>query len=133
MPGQALKFLENAVTARGFTIIAGHSFHTPESYPPYIVKAWDNFDAPSSKELAQFNQFIDELDQKIATLNEHTPISRQKLKIGLFNRLIRPYSLKKIRKQLGQLHIDNTLCTDCGKCAEVCDYQAIKMAPQSSY
>lgn len=129
MPGQSLMLMEKAVSARGFVIIAGHSFHTPESYPPYIIKEWNSFDAPSSDEFEQFNQFIAELDTQLATIDKGTAPAPTKLKIGLFNRLIRPYSLKKIRKQLGNLQIDTNLCTDCGRCAEVCLYQAIAMNP----
>lgn len=129
MPGQALKLLDQAITAKGFSVIAGHSFHTPESYPPYIIKEWDNFDAPSPQEFEQFTQFIAQLEQKLIAISSEEKLSKTRLKIGLFNRLIRPYSLKKIRQQLGQLQIESDLCTDCGICQKVCLYQAIEMTP----
>jgi hypothetical protein len=37
MSGRTLRILERKVTARGFVVIAGHSLHTPECYPPIIA------------------------------------------------------------------------------------------------
>ena len=129
MSGQALKQLTNQLHDKGFTILAAHSFHTPESYPPYIIKAWDSVDAPEPKELDAFHQFVIELDEKLANLKTGAQPAKAKVKIGLFNYLMRPYSLDKARKQMGELFVDEVLCTECGICQDVCHYQAIAMNP----
>jgi NAD-dependent dihydropyrimidine dehydrogenase PreA subunit/flavodoxin len=129
MSGQALKQLTNQLREKGFNVLAAHSFHTPESYPPYIIKEWDSVDAPEPKELDAFHQFVAELDGKLTDLKNGTVPSKAKVKIGLFNHLMRPYSLEKARKQMGALFVDEALCTECGICQDVCLYQAIDMNP----
>jgi len=129
MSGQALKQLANQLHEKGFTVLASHSFHTPESYPPYIIKEWDSVDAPEPKELEAFHQFVAELDEKLTVLNNGTPPAKAKVKIGLFNHLMRPYSLEKARKQMGTLLVDEGGCTECGICQDVCLYHAIDMNP----
>ncbi len=129
MSGQTLKLLAKLLTKKGFAVIAGHSFHTPESYPPYIVKGWDQVDAPTVKELEQFDRFIGQLNQQLSVINAETTINKSKIKIGLFNHFMRPYSIKKARKQMGNLQVDPTLCVNCGICRDVCLYQAIELNP----
>lgn len=129
MSGQALKQLTHQLHEKGFNVLSAHSFHTPESYPPYIIKGWDSVDAPESKELDAFHQFVAELDGKLAKLKNGTNPAKAKVKIGLFNHLMRPYSLAKARKQMGELFVDEVLCTECGLCQDVCLYNAIDMDP----
>ncbi len=129
MPGQALKLLTNQLTAKGLVVIAGHSLHTPESYPPYIIKQWDSADAPDEKANTAFHTFIDELDDKLMRLNKNESVAKAAIKIGLFNHLMRPYSLTKARKQMGTLLVDADLCTECGTCVENCLYEAIDINP----
>ncbi|KAA3659490.1 MAG: hypothetical protein DWQ04_22150 [Chloroflexi bacterium] len=133
MSGQAIKRLTDQLNAKGFVVIAAHSLHTPESYPPYIIKGWDNIDAPDTKLLKAFHNFIGELDKKLTQLIQDTPVTKTNVKIGLFNHLIRPYSLTKARKQMGTLFVDTNLCTECGLCAEKCLYNAITMNPNPMF
>ncbi len=129
MSGQALKQLSGQLQDKGFELLAAHSFHTPESYPPYIIKEWDSADAPEPQELDAFHQFLAELDRKLVNLqNGAEPVSA-KIKIGFFNHLMRPYSLAKARRQMGTLFLDETICTECGICQDVCLYNAIDMNP----
>jgi len=129
MSGQALKQLSDKLTTKGFVVMAAHSLHTPESYPPYIIKGWDSVDAPDTKLLDAFHKFMAELDEKLTQLNQDTPATKTKVKIGLFNHLLRPYSLTKARKQMGTLFVNTDLCTDCGICQEKCLYDAITLNP----
>lgn len=129
MSGQALKLLTNQLNAKGFVVIAAHSLHTPESYPPYIIKGWDSVDAPDAKPLEDFHSFVAELDEKVTQLSQNAPAAKTKVRIGLFNHLLRPYSLPKARKQMGTLFVDANLCTECGTCQEICLYDAITMNP----
>lgn len=133
MSGQALKRLTDQLNAKGFIVMAGHSLHTPESFPPYIIKGWDSLDAPDAKLLEAFHNFMAELDKKLIQLNQNAPAIKTKIKIGLFNHLIRPYSLTKARKQIGTLFVDNNLCTDCGICEEKCLYKAITLNPSPTF
>ena len=63
--GKTLKILDKTVRAKGFKVIAGHSLHTPESYPPMIARGRGNEQAPNEKEINNFNKFISELDYSI--------------------------------------------------------------------
>ena len=50
MSGKTLKILKRWVTARGFRVVAGHSLHTPDNYPPLIAKGRGREQAPSERE-----------------------------------------------------------------------------------
>lgn len=128
MSGQTLKMLDKLVTARRFRVIAGHSFLTPESYPPFIVKGWDNKDAPGEKEMAGFNQFIAQLADQVNALQTGQPVKRARIKIGLFDSLMRPRSPAQARKEIGLLYVDETRCSGCGTCGQACPYGAIGFA-----
>jgi ferredoxin/flavodoxin len=130
MPGQTLRILDKLVTARGFKVFTGHSLSTPENYPPFIVKDWGNVDAPSEREMTAFKQFIARLIEQLGTLQAGQPVSRAKIKIGLFNSLLRPKSPARARREMGPLSVEETLCTGCGTCANSCPYGAIKLAAQ---
>lgn len=130
MSGQTLKMLDRLATARGFRVFAGHSLLMPENYPPFIVKGWDNVDAPDEKEMAAFQQFIAQLIERLDALQTRRPIVRAKIKIGLLNSLLRPKSPARARREMGSLSVDETLCTNCGACVDACPYAAIELAGQ---
>ncbi|MBU4444819.1 EFR1 family ferrodoxin [bacterium] len=128
--GKTLKILDKWVTAKGFKIIAGHSLHTPESYPPMIAGGRGNEQAPSKKEMNEFNSFISELDQLLYFLGEGKEIQRKKMSVGLLNSLLPAFSRSKARKDMGEKYIDDTLCKECGTCEKLCPYEAIKLNPK---
>jgi ferredoxin len=130
MSGQALKLLARQVSAKGFRVIAGHSFFTPESYPPFIVKGWGNEDAPGEDEITKLDQFITQLAAHLEVIRSGQTIPPAKIKIGLLNSLMRPGSLAKARKQIGQLQVDLALCEGCATCTESCPYGAIQFNGQ---
>ena len=41
--------MDKVLTRKEFTVLVGSSFHTPESYPPYIVKGWAISRSPTPK------------------------------------------------------------------------------------
>jgi flavodoxin/Pyruvate/2-oxoacid:ferredoxin oxidoreductase delta subunit len=125
MPGQALSKMDKALTAKGFLILSGYSFHTPESYPPYIVKGWASLEAPTSKELAEFNAFCQQLEHHLEKIQAGTMPGAAKIKLDLFSRLIQPYSPAKVRREIGDLSVDVALCDQCGTCQQACLYEAI--------
>lgn len=128
--GKTLKVLDKWITAKGFHVIAGHSLHTPESYPPMIAKGRGNEQAPSKKEINDFNSFISELDQFCYLLKKGEEIKRKKIRIGLLNNLLPMYSRTKARRDMGDKYVDESLCTECGICEKLCPYKAIKYSPK---
>jgi ferredoxin len=125
MPGQALVKMDKALTAKGFTVLAGYSFHTPESYPPYIVKGWHSLEAPTPKELTEFDVFCAQLERHLEQIRAGTMPPAAKIKLDLFSRLLGPYSPAKVRHEMGALSVEPALCDQCGTCQQVCLYAAI--------
>ncbi len=137
MSGKTLRILDKWVTERGFKVIAGYSLHTPESYPPMIAKGRGYEQAPSNKEMNEFNLFISELNRIIYDHSEGKEIKRNlqirqmgKINIGLLNSLLPMFSRTKARKDMGDKYIDAMLCTECGTCEKICPYEAIKLSPK---
>ena len=125
MPGQVLVKMKKILTAKGYTVLDGYSLHTPESYPPYIVKGWHNLDAPASREVAEFESFAARLAGHLQSIHTGKASKPAKIKLDLFSRLIPPYSLQKIRLEMGSLAVDAALCDQCGICSQACLYGAI--------
>lgn len=128
--GRTLGILEKLVKDKGFKIIAGHSLHTPESYPPMIIRGRGNEQAPNEKEMKDFNKFITVLDRLFNELNRDNEIGRAKIKIGLLNSLMPAFSLTKARDDMGEKYVDEALCNECGLCEKLCPYIAIKCSPK---
>jgi ferredoxin/flavodoxin len=125
MAGQGLKCLERAVRARGFMPIDGFSLHTPENYPPFVLKGqgWDSPNAPEPAALQQFGNFIARLQSQIVASHR----SKRPIRIGFWNSLMRPSPLKKVQKDMGPLQVDQVLCDGCSICQAACAYGAVKM------
>jgi NAD-dependent dihydropyrimidine dehydrogenase PreA subunit/flavodoxin len=125
MAGQGLKCLEQAVRTRGFIPVDGFSLHTPENYPPFVLKgqSWDSPNAPEPAAIQDFGTFINRLKNRVGNPGmQTTPI-----RIGFWNSLMRPSPLKKVQKDMGPLKVDRTLCDGCGICQPACAYGAVKM------
>ncbi len=127
--GRTLRVLDRWVTEKGFLVAAGHSLHTPESYPPWIVRGLRSKKAPKKKAMSRFNAFIAELDQLCADLQQGCPPVRKKPGIGLINSLVPVFPRTAARWNMGAKYVEAALCTRCGICAERCPYQAIKLDP----
>jgi len=127
MAGQALLRMEKILSGKGFLLLGGHALHTRESYPPYIQKGWDNANAPSPEERARFQQFAAALNEQLAALAGGRMPVRGKIRVGLLERIIRPYSVEKARKELGRWRVDPQRCSGCGVCQQNCLYHAIRM------
>ena len=69
--------LDKWVTAKGFKVLAGHSLHTPESYPAMIVGGRGNEQAPNEKELKEFNRFISRLEESFNLLRHGKEIKEK--------------------------------------------------------
>jgi NAD-dependent dihydropyrimidine dehydrogenase PreA subunit len=120
--GKTLKIFEKWVKEKGFNVIAGHSLHTPESYPPMVAKGRGYENNPDEKELTDFNNFITKLETIINTqLKEDKEIIPAKIK----NSLLLAFSRTKARRNMGEKYVDENLCTECGTCEKTCPYNAI--------
>jgi ferredoxin len=128
--GRTLLTLDKWATAKGFKVVAGHSLHTPESYPPMVAGGRGNEQAPSERELRQFNQFIAGLDEVVGHLKEGRDVIRKKSSIGFLNSLIPSLSRTRSRDDMGIKYVDAALCDECGICGKLCPYDALKLDPK---
>jgi len=124
--GKTLKIIDKLVTKKGFLVIAGHSLHTPENFPPMIVGGRANEQAPNDKEFSNFNNFISELNAIINQIEKGKEIKRGKIK----GSLLPAFSRTKAKKGMGEKFVDESLCTECGICEKTCPYRAIKLNPK---
>lgn len=127
--GRTIKVLEKWVDSKGFRVVAGHSLHTPESYPPMIARGRPYADSPNDKEMARFDEFITELGQLCAVLKSGQPVTSKRVSISLLNRLMPTSARTQARKDMGEKYVDESLCKQCGACENACPYQAIELAP----
>lgn len=124
--GKTLSMLEKLATEKGFLVIAGHSLHTPESYPPMIARGMGNTQAPNEKEMRRFNDFISDLDR----LSSRGDYKKKRISPGFLNSLVNAFPAAKAREDMGEKFVDEALCTECGLCEKLCPYEAIKCSPK---
>jgi ferredoxin/flavodoxin len=128
--GLTLKVMGDLLTEKGFKIIASHSMHTPENYPPYIVNGITRANAPGHRELKRFKSFIDRCRRLLADLSDGKAIPKAKIRIGWFNRILPVLRRKSSQNKMGMKFVDPELCTECGICRESCPYRAIRLEPK---
>jgi ferredoxin/flavodoxin len=128
--GRTLKTLDKWVSAKGFKVVAGHSLHTPESYPPMVARGRGNEQAPSEKEMNGFSRFISELEQVCSLLKEGKEIRRKRTSIGLLNSILPTFRRTKARDDMGEKYVDAELCNECGVCEKLCPCEAVKLDPK---
>ncbi len=128
--GRTLRILSELAEMKGFKVVAGHSLHTPESYPPMIARGMGNKKAPDEKEMIHFNEFISELENLIYLIKSGGELHQKKIKVGILDSLFKPLSSDKARKEMGDKFVDESLCTECGLCGNLCPYLAINCSPK---
>jgi len=128
--GQTLKALAEMAKSKGFTILSGHSLHTPENYPPNRLRKMAFDKSPNPKELKKFDDFILRLDNLLGTIKAGQTPKNETIKIGLLNTILPKMPRTKAKKDFGEQNVDATLCTECGTCQKVCPYEAIQLAPK---
>ena len=131
--GKTLKMLDEWVTARGFQVVAGHSLHTPESYPPMIARGMGNARAPSKREMRNFDGFISALNKLLNHLQVGKEVEKKKMRIGFVNSLLPTLPRTQARKDMGEKYIDESLCMECGLCEKNCPYRAITLSPKPAF
>ena len=128
--GKTLRAMESAVTSRGFRVVAGHALHTPESYPPMIVRGRGNEQAPNPKEQSAFDAFISELRRRLLNSQPALSGAGTRVRIGFLNSLMPSRPRTSARKDMGGKFVDEELCTECGICEKGCPYGAIRLDPR---
>jgi len=127
MSGRTLATLHRWAHAKGFRVVAGHSLHAPESFPPMIKRGQGFADAPNEKELAAFESFASTLDEigRVLSGGGCPPI----VGAGLA-RFVPAFSRTHSRRAMGEKHVDEEACTECGTCRDRCPYGAIELTPK---
>lgn len=123
---KTLATLDRWARDRGFHVIAGHSLHTPENFPPMIKRGQDFKNSPNGKELTAFETFITQLDYSAKSLAAGKTVPARY--VGL-SRFIPAFSRTHSRKSMGEKLVDRNACTECGICQDRCPYGAITLDP----
>jgi ferredoxin len=126
--GLTLRDLDEQATARGFTIVGGHSLRTPENYPPMIAIGLGSPDQPKPKIMRGFDAFIGELAATFDGLAAEAAIP-SRVRLGFVGSLTPRRERTKAREDMGEKFVDTELCTQCGTCAKGCPYGAIELNP----
>lgn len=134
--GRTLSILTDWVQSKGFTVLAGHSLHAPENFPPLRVTGITSKNAPGPKSIKKFNQFINNLDMLIDSSSANV-VTPAKIKIGFLNSMVPSRLLTTAKKNgykpifnMGEQYVDEKLCTECGICQKECPYKAITLDPK---
>ena len=125
--GRTLATLGKWVGSKGFKVIAGHSLHTPENYPPLVAKGFKHERAPNKRGLSNFSDFIAGLNDLLMSGEN---FEDAKIKIGIFNSLMPVFPRTKAKNEMGEKHVDEALCDECGICAKNCPYRSIELDPK---
>ncbi|HEY5549351.1 MAG TPA: EFR1 family ferrodoxin [Coriobacteriia bacterium] len=128
--GKTLKILSELVTAKGFEVLAGHSLHMPENYPPMLAGKMASADAPSPAEIAGLDAFVGELGGIWAAMSDGRRVESHKLRLGFFDNLVPRRRRTTARKDMGEKFVDESACTECGTCERNCPYGAIRLGPR---
>jgi ferredoxin len=127
--GKTLKQLSILAKRKGFNVLAGHSLHTPENYPPMRTQNREYDDAPKPKEFEAFNDFISRLNIVLNTIASEKKPKRESIKIGLMGTLLPAFSRTMAKKDFGNQEVNESLCSECGVCSKGCPYGAIQLNP----
>ncbi|PKQ16433.1 MAG: hypothetical protein CVT67_04695 [Actinobacteria bacterium HGW-Actinobacteria-7] len=127
--GKTLPRLGSMVSARGFDVIAGHSLHMPDSYPPLLALGIRAAGAPSEREIARFDAFASQLSSLISAVEMGGSIRAERLPVTLVDRLFRAGARTAGRDAMGDRYADAAVCTQCGTCASDCPAGAIHLDP----
>lgn len=130
MSGVTLKALAGLAASKGFTVMSGHSLHTPENYPP--MRKWNMaFDhAPTPKEQTKFKDFVTLMNEQVSAIQAGTTPQVVPVRIGLLNSILPRMPRTKAKKDFGIQKVDEGKCTECGICIKVCPYGAIQLNPK---
>jgi ferredoxin len=127
--GFALRDLSRLARKRGFHVINGFAFHTPENYPPMICGGMAMENAPKPGELKRFSRFLSTLDTQLSDLAAGRMVPLRKPGEHFLTALFSAYPRTKARQEMGGKFVDEKLCTQCRTCEKGCPYHAIRLSP----
>ena len=127
--GKTLRILAELVGARGFDVLAGHSLRMPESYPPMIAARMGARRAPSRRQLKRLDAFVSDLSIAVRASGGDVPVASRKVRLGPVNAVLPRRPRTTARESMGPKTVDPAACTECGRCARDCPYEAIRLAP----
>jgi ferredoxin len=127
--GKTLRILAELVGAGGFEVLAGHSLRMPESYPPMIAARMGAKRAPSRRQLKRLEAFVADLSIVVRASGGELPVARRKVRLGAANAVLPQRPRTTARESMGLKVVDPAACTECGRCARDCPYEAILLAP----
>lgn len=128
--GKTLPLLAAGVTARGFDVVAGYSFHMPDSYPPLMARGFGAPNAPGAKELAAFDAFASQIADVLSAVHSGARPMTAKLPLKLVDRVFPKRARTTARDSMGPKRVDAAVCTECGLCERDCPYGAIRLDPK---
>lgn len=128
--GKTLAKLNGSAVLRGFNIIAGHSLHTPESFPPMVAAGNGNEKAPNKKEKDDFNTFISRLNKLIGEIKDRKEIKKIPIKKSFLTYILPAFPRTRAKKVMGSKYVDAVLCDECGICKKKCPYDAVELHPK---
>lgn len=128
--GNTLNVLGNLAKSRDYKVIASFALHTPESSPSMIKNKITSENAPSEKELIEFNNFIENLDYKIGEISKGNTVKEIPIKINPILAVIGDGLGKSSLVSIGEKSVDKEKCMKCKKCQRLCPYNAITFEDQ---
>jgi ferredoxin len=127
--GLTLSGLAEQATARGLTVIAGHTLRMPESYPPMIAMGLPFTNRPNLKDMSGLDVFTAQLRELCGTIHRGDTVGGGKVRVSPLNRLSSSAKRTTARDDMGEKLVDAELCNECGICATRCPYGAIALTP----
>lgn len=127
--GHTINHMRRLVAKKGFNVLAGHSLHVPENYPPMIRSGKSFEDSPSPKDMDGFNKFINNLIISVKALKADE-IIKHRIKFPFIFKFIPVLSRRITKKEFGKQDVKPELCKECGLCAKGCPYDAVVMNPK---
>jgi len=129
LPGRTLANLKEAVSKKGFRVIAAHGLRVPDNYPPVLAGGHKNTGMPDMHELKEFHDFISGLGGKLKDIGNGKAVKEVPVPATILGAIAGHFGRDRSKKAQGPKFVDASVCTRCGKCQKGCPYKAIRLDP----